>query len=112
LNRANIEQLRQQRPGFPLILIRSDTVPEDISEISATEGLLTARGGQTSHASIVTIRLQKTCVVGCEAMVVSEVEGRCTFKDTVIRVGDDISIDGRTGLVLKGHHPTEQMDAQ
>jgi len=45
-------------------------------------------------------------------MVVSEAEGRCTFKNTVINVGDEISIDGRTGLVLKGHHPTEQMDAQ
>jgi pyruvate,orthophosphate dikinase len=111
-NRENIEQLRKQDPNTSLILIRSDTVPEDIHEISATEGLLTARGGQTSHASIVTIRLQKTCVVGCEAMVVSEAEGRCTFKDTVINVGDEISIDGRTGLVLKGHHPTEQMDAQ
>jgi len=111
-NRENIDQLRKQEPDKPLILIRSDTVPEDISEISATEGLLTARGGQTSHASIVTIRLEKTCVVGCEAMVVSEAEGRCTFNNTIINVGDDISIDGRTGLILKGHHPIEQIEAQ
>jgi pyruvate,orthophosphate dikinase len=110
--RANIDQLRKQHPDMPLLLIRSDTVPEDISEISATEGLLTARGGQTSHASIVTIRLEKTCVVGCEAMVVSEAEGRCTFNNTVINVGDDISIDGRTGLILKGHHPIEQIETQ
>jgi pyruvate,orthophosphate dikinase len=109
-NRANIEQIRKQHPDRALILIRSDTVPEDISEISATDGLLTARGGQTSHASIVTIRLQKTCVVGCEAMVVSEAQGRCTIKNTVINVGDEISIDGRTGLVLKGCHPTEQIE--
>jgi pyruvate,orthophosphate dikinase len=109
-NSENIDQLRKQEPDSTLILIRSDTVPEDISEISATEGLLTARGGQTSHASIVTIRLQKTCVVGCEAMVVSEAEGRCTIKNTVINVGDEISIDGRTGLILKGSHPTEQID--
>ncbi|MDM8560635.1 PEP/pyruvate-binding domain-containing protein [Candidatus Parabeggiatoa sp. HSG14] len=111
-NRAHIDQVRKQHPDMPLILIRSDTVPDDISEISATEGLLTARGGQTSHASIVTIRLEKTCVVGCEAMVVSEAEGRCTFNNTVINVGDDISIDGRTGLILKGHHPIEQIETE
>ena len=110
-NRKNIEQIRKQYPNKPLILIRSDTVPEDISEISATEGLLTARGGQTSHASIVTIRLQKTCVVGCEAMIVSEMAGQCTIKNTIINVGDKISIDGRTGLVLKGYHPTEQIES-
>ncbi len=109
-NREHIDLLRQKYPDTPLILIRSDTVPEDISEISATDGLLTARGGQTSHASIVTIRLQKNCVVGCEVMVVYEAKGYCTFKDTVIKVGDAVSIDGQSGLVLKGHHPTEQTD--
>ncbi|MCK5716625.1 MAG: hypothetical protein KAH77_03980, partial [Thiomargarita sp.] len=106
-NRDNIASMRQQHPNKPLILIRADTVPEDISEISATEGLLTARGGQTSHASIVTIRLQKTCVVGCEAMNVSELKSECTLNNTVIKVGENISIDGRTGLILKGSHPIE-----
>ncbi len=103
----NIEILRTQSPNTHLILIRSDTVPEDIHEISQADGVLTARGGQTSHASIVTIRLEKTCVVGCEALKVYESESRCIINDTEIRFGDTISIDGRSGILLKGEHPTE-----
>lgn len=106
-NIENIETLRAQSTNTPLILIRSDTVPEDIHEISQADGVLTARGGQTSHASIVTIRLEKTCVVGCEAMKVFESENRCIIKDQEIRFGDSISIDGRSGILLRGEHPTE-----
>ncbi len=106
-NLNNIKALREQSPNTPLILIRSDTVPEDIHEISQADGVLTARGGQTSHASIVTIRLEKTCVVGCEALKVFESESRCSINDTEIRFGDTISIDGRSGILLRGEHPTE-----
>ncbi len=106
-NIENIEALRAEAPNTPLILIRSDTVPEDIHEISQADGVLTARGGQTSHASIVTIRLEKTCVVGCEAMRVFESESRCVINGLEIRFGDTISIDGRSGILLRGEHPTE-----
>lgn len=106
-NIENIEELRSQSPHTPLILIRSDTVPEDIHEISRADGVLTARGGQTSHASIVTIRLEKTCVVGCEALKVYEAESRCVINGSEIRFGDTISIDGRSGILLRGEHPTE-----
>ncbi|MCP3667909.1 MAG: hypothetical protein GY696_36380, partial [Gammaproteobacteria bacterium] len=94
-------------PNTPLILVRSDTVPEDIHEISQADGVLTARGGQTSHASIVTIRLEKTCVVGCEALKVFELESRCSIGGTELQFGDTISIDGRSGIFLQGEHPTE-----
>ncbi len=106
-NIENIEAMRAESPNTPLILIRSDTVPEDIHEISQADGVLTARGGQTSHASIVTIRLEKTCVVGCEAMKVFESESRCLINGREIRFGDTISIDGRSGILLSGEHPTE-----
>ncbi|MCP3670496.1 MAG: phosphoenolpyruvate synthase, partial [Gammaproteobacteria bacterium] len=106
-NLENIQALRKQSPTTPLILVRSDTVPEDIHEISQADGVLTARGGQTSHASIVTIRLEKTCVVGCEALKVFESESRCSINNSEIRFGDTISIDGRSGILLLGEHPTE-----
>jgi pyruvate,orthophosphate dikinase len=104
----NIQELRATDPDVPLILIRQDTVPEDIKEISAADGLLTARGGQTSHASVITLRLQKTCVVGCRSMKVFETEERCEINEHTIRFGDWISIDGRKGLFVKGRHPLKK----
>ena len=105
---ANIRQLKEEDPTTPLILIRQDTVPEDIKEIAMAEGLLTARGGQTSHAAVVTVRLEKTCVVGCNALKVYEAEERCEINGREIRFGDAISIDGRKGLFLQGAHPTRE----
>jgi pyruvate,orthophosphate dikinase len=107
-NGENIKQLRRENPGTPLILIRQDTVPEDITEISKADGLLTARGGQTSHAAVVTLRLEKTCVVGCRDLQVFETEERCVLGDHTIHFGDPISIDGRQGLFLKGHHEIKE----
>ena len=102
----DITLLRAREPETPLILIRQDTVPEDITIISLTDGLLTSRGGQTSHASVVAVRLEKTCVVGCKQLRVyeryAEVDGHR------IEFGDDVSIDGRNGLLLKGGHPVRE----
>ncbi|OKY75700.1 MAG: phosphoenolpyruvate synthase [Desulfobulbaceae bacterium DB1] len=103
-NEDNIRQMREQNPGTPLILIRQDTVPEDIKEISMADGLLTARGGQTSHASVVALRLEKTCVVGCRALQVYEAEERCDIGGKTVRFGDPVGIDGRKGLFLQGRH--------
>jgi len=105
---ANILRLKEEDPDTPLILIRQDTVPEDIKEIAMAEGLLTARGGQTSHAAVVTIRLEKTCVVDCNALKVYEAEERCEINGREIRFGDTISIDGRKGLFLQGAHPIRE----
>ncbi|HWT77267.1 MAG TPA: PEP/pyruvate-binding domain-containing protein, partial [Candidatus Methylomirabilis sp.] len=88
----HIQRLRREEPDTPLILVRSDTVPEDVHEISLTDGLLTAKGGQTSHAAIVASELDKTAVVGCHNLVVLENEGRCFINRTVIRQGDFISL--------------------
>jgi pyruvate,orthophosphate dikinase len=101
----NIRQLRQEQADMPLILIRQDTVPEDIKEISLADGLLTARGGQTSHASVVATRLEKTCVVGCRDLQVFEGEEHALISGFTIRFRDPVSIDGRSGLLLRGIHP-------
>ncbi|MEO5349631.1 MAG: PEP-utilizing enzyme [Magnetococcus sp. YQC-3] len=106
----NLEQIQRYRaldPKVPLILIRYDTVPDDIKEISLTEGLLTTRGGQTSHAAIVAARLEKTCIVGCSTLTVREAVGRCEVDTEIIREGDPISMDGNAGLLFKGWHPIQ-----
>ena len=97
-----IERWRETEPETDLILIRGDTVPDDIEEIHASDGVLTARGGLTSHASVVAHRLGKTCVVGCGTMVCNEKEKTAMFNQVVIRSGDHISIDGREGSVYQG----------
>jgi pyruvate,orthophosphate dikinase len=101
----NIRELRKTDPGTPLILIRQDTVPEDIKVVSEADGLLTSRGGQTSHASVVAVRLEKTCVVGCSSLKVYEAEQYCEIAGIRIGFGDPVSIDGRNGQVLNGMHP-------
>ncbi|MEW5908280.1 MAG: PEP/pyruvate-binding domain-containing protein [Thermodesulfobacteriota bacterium] len=98
-----IDKWRKKEPDTALILIRSDTVPDDIREIHAADGLLTARGGVTSHAAVVAHRMSKTCVVGCDTLVCREKEKSCEFDKTVIHSGDFISIDGHEGSVYIGY---------
>lgn len=93
--------------AIPLILIRQDTVPEDIKVISMADGLLTSRGGQTSHASVVAVRLEKTCVVGCRQIKVYESREYCEIGGKRIAFGDTLSIDGRNGRVFDGIHAVE-----
>jgi len=109
-NLEEIERYRQECPGEPLILVRSDTVPDDIKEISAADGILSARGGVTSHAAIVADRLEKTCVVGCLQLQVWEAESRCLLNKKKIRGGDILSIDGRSGAIYEGKHRIETVE--
>ena len=69
---GEIDEWRAVESDTKLILVRSDTVPDDIREIHAADGILTARGGLTSHAAVVAHRLEKTCVVGCGKLVCNE----------------------------------------
>jgi len=94
-----IDKWRDLEPETSLILIRGDTVPDDIKEIYASDGLLTARGGVTSHAAVVAHRLGKTGVVGCGDMRCDEKEKVCSFSSFNLTSGDFISIDGREGSV-------------
>jgi pyruvate,orthophosphate dikinase len=97
-----IDHWRASEPQTNVILIRSDTVPDDIRQIYAADGLLTARGGVTSHASVVAHRLGKTCVVGCGDLLCDEKARNCKLKGMVIQSGEFISIDGQEGSVYLG----------
>lgn len=104
----NILEMRAKDPTTPLVLIRSDTVPEDIKVISMADALLTSRGGQTSHASVVAVRLEKTCVVGVRQLKVYETTQYCEIGEHRISFGDAVSIDGRNGVVLLGTHKIKE----
>jgi len=97
-----IEKWRIKEPGTNLILARADTVPDDIREIHAADGLLTARGGLTSHAAVVAHRLGKTCVVGCGDLICDERNKSCKFNQIFVKAGDHISIEGHEGSVFRG----------
>ncbi len=104
----NIKDLRKQDPHSKLILFRQDTVPEDVKVINMADGLITSRGGQTSHASVIAVRLEKTCVVGCKHLKVYETGQYCEIGETCIKFGDPVAIDGRNGLLLLGNHETRE----
>ncbi|MBW2365750.1 MAG: hypothetical protein JRF25_11985 [Deltaproteobacteria bacterium] len=104
----DIDSWRKKEPDTVLILIRNDTVPDDIREISAADGLLTARGGVTSHAALVAHGLEKTCVVGCSNLSCDEKTKICLFKNVRLKSGDIISMDGQEGSVYLGKIKTGQ----
>ncbi len=93
--------------GEKVLLVRIETSPEDIKGMSAAVGILTARGGMTSHAALVARQMGKTCVVGCEALKVDYKARTITVGDTAIREGDWVSIDGFTGEVILGQLATK-----
>jgi pyruvate,orthophosphate dikinase len=107
-SKENIRELRRKDPDSQLILFRQDTVPEDVKVINMADGLITSRGGQTSHASVVAVRLEKTCVVGCKHLKVYETGQYCEIGDFRIAFGDPVAIDGRNGLLLRGNHETRE----
>jgi pyruvate,orthophosphate dikinase len=98
----DISHWRKIEPETSLILVRGDTVPDDINEISASDGLLTARGGATSHAAIVANRLDKTCVAGCTDLVCMEKDKKFILNQKTVTVGQFISIDGSEGSIYSG----------
>jgi pyruvate,orthophosphate dikinase len=88
--------------GEKVILVRAETSPEDIGGMHAAQGILTARGGMTSHAAVVARGMGKCCVVGCGALVINNEKRQFTVGSTVIRGGDQITLNGSTGEVIKG----------
>jgi pyruvate,orthophosphate dikinase len=94
------------RRGEKVILVRLETSPEDVGGMHAAQGVLTARGGMTSHAAVVARGMGKTCVVGCGAIDVDYTKRQFTVGDLVVKEGDWISIDGSTGEVMLGQVPT------
>lgn len=92
--------------GKKVILVRAETSPEDIAGMDAAEGILTTRGGMTSHAAVVARGMGKCCVSGCEAITVSEIEKKFKVNDIVVSEGDIITLDGSTGEVFLGEIST------
>jgi pyruvate,orthophosphate dikinase len=106
-----IERYRREDDKEPLILIRPDTVPDDVGIILKVEGILTARGGGTSHAAVTIPQLNKVGVVGFSKLHVYETEAYSICEGKLIRGGDYISIDGWTGAVYLGKHEIEKEES-
>ena len=88
--------------GKKVILVRAETSPEDIGGMHAAQGILTARGGMTSHAAVVARGMGKCCVVGCGALVINDEKRQFAVGSTVVRGGDLITLNGSTGEVIQG----------
>ena len=91
--------------GEQVVLVRRETNPDDLGGMIAAQGILTARGGKTSHAAVVARGMGKTCVCGAEELDIDVLAKRITLGSTVINEGDEISIDGTTGEVFAGAMP-------
>jgi pyruvate, orthophosphate dikinase len=95
-------KLAQEKQMESIILIRAETTPEDIAGMEVAAGILTSRGGMTSHAAVVTRGMGKCCVAGAGEVTVLEKRREMRIKGTVLRQGDWISLDGTTGRVING----------
>jgi pyruvate,orthophosphate dikinase len=90
------------KDGQQVILVRPETSPEDVAGMYAAEGIVTSRGGRTSHAAIVAVGMGKACVVGAADLAVDEGQRRFEVGGRTVREGDVISVDGGTGEVILG----------
>ena len=91
-----------KQKSFQVILVRTETSPEDINGMIHSEGILTLRGGMTSHAAVVARSMGKPCIVGCETARIDELKKELYFKDQILKEGDEISLDGTSGEILLG----------
>ncbi|KPK66276.1 MAG: pyruvate phosphate dikinase [Planctomycetes bacterium SM23_32] len=99
--RMAAEEQQKDEP-IGIILVREETSPEDIGGMDAAVGILTARGGMTSHAAVVARGMGKCCVAGCGAVRPDEADRKVTIADTEFAEGDVLSLDGATGQVFAG----------
>ena len=100
--------IRQRQPDKKIILVRPDTVPDDIPLIFNCDGLITGKGGATSHAAVTAASLGKVCIVSCKDLRVDEAAGTCSINGKKYRTGDEISIDGNIGRVYEGAYEIQR----
>jgi len=98
------------RLGEKIILVREETKPEDIHGFFQAQGILTSRGGKTSHAAVVARGMGKPCVSGCDAIHIDDVKRCAIVGDTTLQEGDVITIDGGNGNVYAGEVPTVEAE--
>ena len=94
------------RAGEMVILLREETKPEDIHGFFAAQGILTSRGGKTSHAAVVARGMGKACIAGAEDIKIDARIRQAIIGELLIREGDIITIDGSSGLIYLGKIPT------
>jgi pyruvate,orthophosphate dikinase len=94
--------------GRPAVLVREDFATEDIAGIAGAAGVLTARGGRTSHAAVVARQLGKVCLVGCTSLSIDLERRRCRIGERELREGEDLSLDGDAGRVFAGQLAVER----
>ncbi len=105
----NSEKAEEEKEkGEAVILVRIETSPEDVGGMSAAEGILTSRGGMTSHAAVVARGWGKPCVAGCDDIVINYESQSFTNGEVTVKAGEWISIDGARGIVIKGKKPVEE----
>lgn len=92
--------------GRRVILVRVETSPEDIHGMTSSEGILTARGGMTSHAAVVARGMGKCCIAGCGVLKISYERKELSVGERILREGDWLTLDGSTGEVILGEVPT------
>ena len=101
----NAQAIEAAEKGIKTVLVRRETNPDDLPGMVAAEGVLTARGGKTSHAAVVARGMGKTCVCGAESLVIDAAAGTVTIGDFVLTADDTIAIDGQTGEIFRGEVP-------
>jgi pyruvate,orthophosphate dikinase len=104
---SDAEAQWQADPNIELILVRRETSPEDLRGMKVAKGILTAFGGASSHAALVSRQMGKVCIVGCSELVIDYHAGTVTSAGKVLKEGDYISIDGFTGEVFAGRVNTQ-----
>ncbi len=105
-----MEAVSEASKGTSVILVREETNPDDIQGIAVSAGVLTQRGGLTSHAAVVTRAMGKPCVCGAENIQIDFVAKQFSAGGQIIKEGDEITIDGTSGYVYKGRLPLEEAD--
>ncbi len=100
------EAVAVSEAGRKVILVRIETSPEDIHGMQVAQGILTARGGMTSHAAVVARGMGKCCVAGCSSLEIDYNTGKMKAGDTIVSRGEFITLDGTAGEVILGRVPT------
>lgn len=107
-NMEDIINIRTHHPESNCILLRPDTVPDDIGMIFKADGLITGRGGATSHAAVTASRLQKVCIVNCRELRFYETDHVAYINKEELHAGEPIAIDGSAGIIYRGLYETEE----